>query len=205
MTKTDKILFNVFLEKIKQFPYLWPIKSFKIAIAMSTMEFNSRLGILTSILNSFAYNLTKNVEDAKDLYQETAFRALANRDKFQPDTNFKAWMFTIMKNIFINNYRKKIKQNTVLDSTDNQYYLNSSSHASPNAAEGAIMMKELNQMLDILDNSVKVPFMMHFDGFKYQEIADELSLPLGTVKSRIFFARKELKERILSKYGFHPN
>lgn len=172
---------------------------------MTAIEFNKKLSGLASVLHSFAYNLTKNSEDAKDLYQETAFRALSNRDKFQPDTNFKAWMFTIMKNIFINNYRKKIKANTVLDTTDNQFYLNSGSHAIPNSAEGSIMMKELNIMLDVLDDSIKVPFMMHFEGFKYQEIADELDLPLGTVKSRIFFARKELKERILSQYGFNPS
>ncbi len=157
------------------------------------------------MLHSFAYNLTKNSDDAKDLYQETAFRALSNRDKFQPDTNFKAWMFTIMKNIFINNYRKRIKANTVLDTTDNQFYLNSGSHAAPNAAEGGIMMKELNIIVEKLDDSIRVPFLMHFEGHKYQEIADQLELPLGTVKSRIFFARKELKEEILSQYGFNPS
>lgn len=172
---------------------------------MTSIEFNTKLSGLTSILHSFAYNLTKNVEDAKDLYQETAFRALFNRDKFQPDTNFKAWMFTIMKNIFINNYRKKIKANTILDTTDNQYYINSGSHATGNAAEGGIMLKELNMMVEALDDSIKVPFLMHFEGFKYQEIAEELVLPLGTVKSRIFFARKALKEKILANYGFNPN
>jgi RNA polymerase sigma-70 factor, ECF subfamily len=172
---------------------------------MTSMEFNSKLGHLTTLLHSFAYNLTKNVEDAKDLYQETTFRALSNRDKFQPGTNFKAWMFTIMKNIFINNYRKKIKANTILDTTENQYYLNSGSHAAPNSAEGSMMMKELNGMIETLDDSIRVPFLMHFEGFKYQEIADELSLPLGTVKSRIFFARKELKDKIMANYGFHPN
>jgi RNA polymerase sigma-70 factor (ECF subfamily) len=139
------------------------------------------------------------------LYQETAFRALSNRDKFQPGTNFKAWMFTIMKNIFINNYRKKVKANTILDTTDNQYYLNSGNHSTGNAAEGEILLKELNTMVAALDDSIRVPFLMHFEGFKYQEIADELALPLGTVKSRIFFARKELKEKIMSNYGFHPN
>lgn len=172
---------------------------------MTNIEFNTKLGTLTSILHSFAYNLTKNSEDAKDLYQETAYRALSNRDKFQPGTNFKAWMFTIMKNIFINNYRKKVKANTVLDSTDNQFFLNSATHAAPNSAEGQIMLKEINAMVEILDDSIRIPFLMHFEGFKYQEIADELELPLGTVKSRIFFARKELKERILSTYGFQPN
>lgn len=172
---------------------------------MTPMEFNTKLNTLTTLLHSFAYNLTKNVEDAKDLYQETAYRALFNRDKFQPDTNFKAWMFTIMKNIFINNYRKKVKSNTILDTTDNQYYLNSGSHSTANAAEGGIMLKELNVMVSSLDDSIRVPFLMHFEGFKYQEIADELELPLGTVKSRIFFARKELKDKIMSNYGFHPN
>jgi len=174
-------------------------------IAMTSFEFNSKLSGLAALLHSFAYNLTKNSEDAKDLYQETAFRALSNRDKFQPGTNFKAWMFTIMKNIFINNYRKKVKANTVLDTTDNQYYLNSGSHATGNAAEGQILLKELNTMVASLDDSIRIPFLMHFEGFKYQEIADELALPLGTVKSRIFFARKELKEKIMSNYGFHPN
>ncbi len=169
------------------------------------MEFNHKLNTLTSLLHSFAYNLTKNTEDAKDLYQETTYRALFNRDKFQQGTNFKAWMFTIMKNIFINNYRKKVKANTILDTTDNQFYLNSGTHATTNAAEGDIMLKELNAMVDSLDASIRVPFLMHFEGFKYQEIADELELPLGTVKSRIFFARKELKDKIMTNYGFHPN
>jgi RNA polymerase sigma-70 factor (ECF subfamily) len=172
---------------------------------MTSYEFNSKLNGLNTLLHSFAYNLTKNSEDAKDLYQETAYRALFNRDKFQPGTNFKAWMFTIMKNIFINNYRKKIKANTILDTTDNQFYLNSGSHATGNAAEGSIMLKELNALVDALDDTIRVPFLMHFEGFKYQEIADELELPLGTVKSRIFFARKELKDRIMSNYGFFPN
>ena len=172
---------------------------------MSTIEFKSQLSLLTTLLNSFAYNLTKNVEDAKDLYQETTFRALSNRDKFQPGTNFKAWMFTIMKNIFINNYRKKVKSNTIMDHTENQFFINSSAHSIGNAAEGGIMLKELNGMVDSLDDNIRVPFLMHFDGFKYQEIADELGLPLGTVKSRIFFARKELKTKILDSYGFNPN
>lgn len=172
---------------------------------MTSMEFNHKMTGLQALLHSFAYNLTKNTEDAKDLYQETTYRALYNRDKFQPDTNFKAWMFTIMKNIFINNYRKKVKSNTILDTTDNQFYLNSGNHATPNAAEGSIMMKELNKMVEVLDDTIRVPFLMHFEGYKYQEIADELRLPLGTVKSRIFFARKELKDAILSNYGFNPN
>jgi len=156
---------------------------------------------MTPVLNSFAYNLTKNIEDAKDLYQETAFRALTNKEKFRVGTNFKAWLFTIMKNIFINNYRKKMKANTIMDSTDNDFYINSGKNVVSNQAESNIMMKELKGMVRSLENTIKVPFVMHFNGYKYQEIADYLGLPLGTVKSRIFFARKELKNLILRRYG----
>ncbi len=170
---------------------------------MSTLEFNNKFYDLTSSLNSFAYNLTKNSEDAKDLYQETAFRAMTNRDKFMPGTNFKAWLFTIMKNIFINNYRKKVKKNTIIDTTDNLFFLNSGDSAIDNDASRNILMKELNSMIESLDESIKDPFMMHFTGYKYQEIADQLELPLGTVKSRIFFARKALKEKISVQYGDH--
>ena len=168
---------------------------------MSTMEFNTDLNQLSSLLHSFAYNLTKNGEEAKDLYQETAFRALTNKDKFRPGTNFKAWLFTIMKNIFINNYRKKVKANTIFDSTDNNFYLNSGGAVISNGAESGMMMKELKGMLNKLDDNIRVPFQMHYEGFKYQEIADHLSLPLGTVKSRIFFARKAMKESIKARYG----
>jgi RNA polymerase sigma-70 factor (ECF subfamily) len=168
---------------------------------MSQLEFYDRFEQMTNLLQSFAYSLTKNSEDARDLYQETAFRAMTNRDKFRPGTNFKAWLFTIMKNIFINNYRKKMKANTIMDSTDNLFYINSGSVTIDNGAESNIMMKELTKMIDKLDDSIRVPFLMHYQGYKYQEIADYLDLPLGTVKSRIFFARKDLKEQIKKSYG----
>jgi len=168
---------------------------------MSTLEFDNNFNKMSSVLNSFAYNLTKNSEEAKDLFQETAFRAMTNREKFRPGTNFKAWLFTIMKNIFINNYRKKMKANTIIDSTDNLYYINSGSNTIANQGEANILMKELKKMIKGLDDSIKIPFIMHYEGFKYQEIADKLDLPLGTVKSRIFFARKELKSNIQARYG----
>ena len=168
---------------------------------MSTIEFCTRFDQMTPVLNTFAYNLTKNSEDAKDLYQETAFRAITNKEKFRVGTNFKAWLFTIMKNIFINNYRKKMKANTIMDSTDNDFYINSGKNIVSNQGESNIMMKELQRMIKGLDKTIKVPFVMHFNGYKYQEIADYLGLPLGTIKSRIFFARKELKSLIHKKYS----
>lgn len=168
---------------------------------MSTIEFQTKFNQMSQVLQSFAYNLTKNGEEAKDLFQETAYRALTNRDKFRPGTNFKAWLFTIMKNIFINNYRKRVKANTIFDSTDNDYYINSGSTVVRNGSESQIMMKELWRMINELDESIRIPFVMHYEGYKYQEIADDLDLPLGTVKSRIFFARKALKEKIEFRYA----
>ena len=168
---------------------------------MSTIEFNSKFNQLTTLLHSFAYSLTKNGEDSKDLFQETAYRALMNKDKFRTGTNFRAWLLTIMKNIFINNYRRKVKANTIMDSTDNMYFINSGSTIVANKGESNVMMKELMRMINELDENLKVPFMMHYQGYKYQEIADHLKLPLGTVKSRIFFARKELKDTITKHYN----
>jgi RNA polymerase sigma-70 factor (ECF subfamily) len=167
---------------------------------MSVLVFQSQFDQLTRVLQGFAYNLTKNREEAKDLYQETAFRALSNRDKFTPGTNLKAWLLTIMKNIFINNYRKKVKSNTIIDSTDNQFLINSGRNTIENDAESQILIDEITEMISNLDDSLKVPFEMHRLGYKYQEIADKLRLPLGTVKSRIFFARKELKQKIEARY-----
>ena len=168
---------------------------------MTEKEFTTNFDALSPSLRSFAFNLTKDSEESKDLYQETAVRAMTNRDKFRAGTNLKAWLFTIMKNIFINNYRKKSKVNTIIDSTDNLYFINSSSTIISNGAGTNILMDELGKMIDDLDESIKVPFQMHYEGFKYQEIADHLDLPLGTVKSRIFFARKALKKAIKLQYG----
>lgn len=168
---------------------------------MSTAEFSGQINEMSNILQAFAYKLTKSTDDSKDLYQETAYRALTNQDKFRPGTNLKAWLFTIMRNIFINNYRKKAKANTIFDSTDNNYYLNSGGETVRNSAESSILMQELQGMVNDLDDSIRVPFLMHYYGYKYQEIAEQLDLPLGTVKSRIFFARKELKSVIKGRYG----
>ena len=163
---------------------------------MSTLEFNNLILKYTNPLKSFAINLTKDMEDANDLLQETRFRALSNKDKYKDGTNIKAWLFTIMKNIFINNYRKRVKRNTIFDSTNNMYYINSSDTLINNGGEANCVMEDIQFAIANLNDDYKVPFMKFFNGYKYQEIADELNLPLGTVKSRIFFARKELKEKL---------
>jgi RNA polymerase sigma-70 factor (ECF subfamily) len=150
-------------------------------------------------LKPFAINLTRDSEAANDLYQETLYKALANHDKYNAGTNIKAWLFTIMRNIFINNYRRKAKQKTIFDNSPNDYLINLNQGTVSNAAETNLRMKEINKAIRQLPEIFKTPFLLYFDGYKYSEIADALQEPLGTIKSRIHFARKLLKEQI-SRY-----
>lgn len=163
---------------------------------MSTIEFNQMLLTNAEFLRPFAITLTRDNETAKDLYQETLFRALANREKYNVGTNIKAWLYTIMRNIFINNYRKKARQNTVLDHTPNEFLLDYNQTTASNGAEAILQLKEIQESIYQLPDIFKKPFLLYFDGFKYHEIADMLNEPLGTIKSRIHFARKLLKAQI---------
>lgn len=163
---------------------------------MSSLEFNQMLLSNTEFLKPFAFTLTRDNETAKDLFQETLYRALANKDKYHVGTNIKAWLYTIMRNIFINNYRRNAKQNTILDSTPNEYLLNLQQGAVANEAITGINMKEVQKAVHALPEIFRNPFLLYFDGFKYNEIADMLHEPLGTIKSRIHFARKLLKAQI---------
>jgi RNA polymerase sigma factor (sigma-70 family) len=163
---------------------------------MPTTDFNEVLLENADFLKPFAINLTRDTEAANDLYQETLYKALANKEKYNVGTNIKAWLFTIMRNIFINDYRRKVKQRTIFDSTPNDYLLNLKQASVSNDAETDLRMKEINTAIHHLPDIFRVPFQLYFDGYKYQEIADVLAEPLGTVKSRIHFARKLLKERL---------
>ncbi len=163
---------------------------------MSTVEFNQLLLKNTEFLKPFAITLTRDNETAKDLMQETMFRALANQEKYNVGTNIKAWLYTIMRNIFINNYRRKAKQNTIFDNTDNDFLLNHNQAAIANRAETTLSYKDIQAAVYNLPHIFRNPFMLYFEGYKYHEIADMLKEPLGTIKSRIHFARKLLKEQI---------
>ncbi|MFA7272733.1 MAG: RNA polymerase sigma factor [Crocinitomicaceae bacterium] len=158
---------------------------------MSTLEFNSALIDLESYLKSFAYQFTKNEDDAKDLTQETMMKAFIYRTYYTPKTNFKAWVFTIMRNIFINQYRRKMKAKTIFDNSEESYLLNQAS-SNGNSPENLLIAQEIQEKITNLDEEYKKPFEMHFLGFKYKEIAEELTIPIGTVKSRIFIARQKL-------------
>jgi RNA polymerase sigma-70 factor, ECF subfamily len=159
---------------------------------MSTIEFNSEVLSLSKPLRYFALNLTSNDEEAKDLLQETLLKAISNRHRFADKTNLKAWMYTIMKNIFINNYRRSMKTNTIVDNTKDLYFLNIPQQTENVAPESTYSEREILKKIEILADEYKIPFTMYFDGYKYKEIADYLDLPIGTVKSRIFLARRQL-------------
>jgi RNA polymerase sigma factor (sigma-70 family) len=163
---------------------------------MSTIEFNKMLVNNAEFLKPFAITLTRDAEAAKDLFQETLFRALANKDKYNVGTNIKAWLYTIMRNIFINNYRRKAKQNTIFDSTPNDFLINQGQAVVANVAESNLRLKDIQQAIHNLPEIFRNPFLLYFDGFKYHEIADMMNEPLGTIKSRIHFARKLLKTQI---------
>lgn len=163
---------------------------------MATTDFNEVLLENADFLKPFAINLTRDSEAANDLYQETLYKALANKEKYNVGTNIKAWLFTIMRNIFINDYRRKSKQKTIFDNSSNDYLINLKQASVSNAAESDLRIKEIHTAIHQLPEIFKVPFQLYFDGYKYQEIADVLGEPLGTVKSRIHFARKLLKERL---------
>jgi len=124
------------------------------------------------------------------------YKALANQEKYHAGTNIKAWLFTIMRNIFINNYRRKAKHQTVFDNSPNDFLLNNNQVTVANVAESNMQMKEIRKAIYNLPEIFKTPFSLYFDGYKYHEIAEALHEPLGTIKSRIHFARKLLKEQI---------
>lgn len=163
---------------------------------MTALEFSYTIDKLSGSLRPFALRLTRDREDANDLMQETILKAFSNREKYTDGTNLKAWMYTIMKNTFITNYQRMVRKNTFIDSTDNLHYINSSTNAIDNSAYGKFAMKDINMAIDKLNDAYKVPFLMHFHGFKYHEIADKLAIPIGTVKNRIHIARKELKHKL---------
>ena len=166
---------------------------------MLSVEFDQLLLNNTEFLKPFAVTLTRDNEVAKDLLQETMYRALANKEKYNVGTNIKAWLYTIMRNIFINNYRRKAKQNTIFDNTANDFLLDYNQSTISNAAESALKMKDIQAAIYNLPHIFRNPFLLYFEGYKYHEIAEMLSEPLGTIKSRIHFARKLLKEQI-SRY-----
>ena len=164
---------------------------------MTVPEFTSVVEKMVPVLRPAAYNLTRDSDDAKDLVQETLLKAFANRDKFRPGTNLKAWLYTIMRNTFINHYNKVTKRTSSLDTTEHfQFSAKDSRMTTANRASGDFALNDIYAAIERLAEEFRVPFMMYYVGYKYLEISEQLKLPIGTVKNRIHLARKSLKEQL---------
>lgn len=164
-----------------------------------TASFQTSVLKMQGNLLSFALKLTANHEEAKDLVQDTTLKALRSEEKFVENTNFKGWMLTIMRNIFINNYRKSARENTMVDTSEDLFHLNVSQDSGLETPDGAYACNEISALIAGFAPEYREPFSMHVAGYKYEEIAEKLNTPLGTVKSRIFFTRRRLRE-ILTDY-----
>jgi RNA polymerase sigma factor (sigma-70 family) len=167
---------------------------------MTAIEFNHQLIALENKLSRFALSLTYNSDDAKDLVQDTMLKALIYREQFVNPTNLKAWSYTIMKNTFINNYRKNIRYNTTFDKDTSLLFL-SNTKEGQYMTDSVCISKELRHAVEGLDDCFKIPFKMLTEGYKYKEIAQMLGIKIGTVKSRIFITRKKLMD-VLADYDY---
>lgn len=151
-------------------------------------------------LKMYALRFTRNSEDANDLVQDTMLKAIMYFDKFKEGTNLKGWLYTIMKNTFINNYRRITKANSIVTQTEEITSSNLFFSSSKNRGEDIFVMDDIQYALSVLQKDYYKPFSMYFEGYKYHEIAVYLEIPIGTVKTRIHVARKFLKKSLKS-YG----
>lgn len=168
---------------------------------MREKQFNQEVLTHSIYLKSLAIKLTSNREMANDLVQDTIYRALINQEKFLGG-NLKAWLTTIMRNLFINGIRVAKRRQKVSSGESNGYLMESYSDVvAQNAGDAMILMKEVEGEIDQLHPDLKTPFIMRYHGFKYDEIAKKLNAPIGTIKSRIHLARKQLIRKLGKLYG----
>jgi RNA polymerase sigma-70 factor (ECF subfamily) len=163
---------------------------------MTAIEFTHKVASLRPTLRSFTRRFTTDRDESLDLVQDTILKALTYRDKFRDDTNLTGWLFTIMRNTYINNYRKNQRAKTSRDDTKELYFLNVEDTHTFNKPESSAEFKEVWRHVNELRDELLIPFKMHTTGYKYHEIAEHLKLPIGTVKNRIFHARKEMQKKL---------
>lgn len=170
---------------------------------MTRVQFDINLLTLKDQLFYFALSLTADQDKANDLIQETFLKALAYRDKFVTDMNFSGWVFTIMKNSFINNYRRGAKEKELFKNNSVGYYDSTSMIKSyfTTYSGSEYDFNYIHMIINALEDEFRIPLNMFLEGYKYQEISKKLNIPLGTVKSRIFLSRKKILA-ILTKDDF---
>lgn len=169
---------------------------YKKANIMDSTSIRTQLVAIQSNLLNFAYMLTSNRDDAYDLLQDTTLKVLSNTGMYTENTNFKGWVFTIMRNIFINNYHKVIRSANVIDRTEDLYKLDLPQESGFETPEGTVSASEITDAINAFPDEYRLPFTLMVTGYKYSEIAEKLDIPVGTVKSRIFFVRRQLQETL---------
>ena len=163
---------------------------------MTEIEFNEMVKSNSGELKRHAMKFTNDIDDANDLVQDTLFKAIRYREKYQEGTNLKGWLFTIMRNTFINNYRHNTKTNTLIIKREEISSENLTYSATVNQAVGGFVLNDINTALMQLPDHYRDPFVRYFEGYKYHEIAEDLNMPIGTVKTRIHMAREMLKKHL---------
>jgi RNA polymerase sigma factor (sigma-70 family) len=163
---------------------------------MSTIELNQQISNMHPVLRAFTRRFTSDRDESLDLVQDTILKALTYKDKFREDTNLKGWLFTIMRNIFINNYRKNKRARTSQDNTKELYFLNVEDTYTFNKPAASFEYRDICNHVNSLRDELLIPFKMHTSGYKYHEIAEQQNIPIGTVKNRIFHARKEIQKKL---------
>jgi len=161
---------------------------------MTTIEFNNQILSYENNLRKFAYSLTSNFDDSYDLVQETYLKAFSYKDRLSDYSNLKSWMLSIMKNTFINNYHKASRKYSAMDSDAQQQIMSRSNDEGKLGPEAIYTECEILAAVEGLSPEYRDPFKMHLKGYKYKEIAEEMELNIGTVKSRIFNARQILMD-----------
>ncbi len=167
---------------------------------MQNFQFAQEFNTHSNYLRNFAMKLTRDKSAADDLYQETALRAFRHQRQYISNTNLKAWLSTIMKNSFINLYRKQKRRSEIQDTTSEDFYINFSKDTIGNEGEMNVNIQEISRIIESLNDGYRIPFLMAYQGYQYDEIQEKMNLPMGTIKSRIHHARRILKKQIIEVY-----
>jgi len=163
---------------------------------MTAIQFQQQVVNLQENMYNFAKILTANRYDAEDLLQETTLKVLKCQHMYLDNTNFKGWVLTIMRNIFINEYRKEVRNQALCERIDDETRLEMSHEATVPTPDDIINVQEITMFIDTLDYKLQEPLILSMSGYEYEEISKYLNIPLGTVKSRIFLARKVMQRKI---------
>jgi RNA polymerase sigma-70 factor (ECF subfamily) len=158
-------------------------------------DFAGQVAAKRPLLVKFSTNFTYDRDEAQDLVQETLLKAIQFKNSFRQNTNLEGWLFIIMRNTYINKYRKQVKAKSLISARELSSVRVEDHHTFTRPLE-ALQVKEVWRVIDRIREEFQVPLKMFITGYKYEEIASNLKIPVGTVKNRIFQARQEVQKRL---------